>query len=134
MEGHGPARVKRWDALEASNREAAATEAWTRRILIDQRTQVKPGDEPPDFTCQSSKQLFAVECTNIGTEATTRKTGLSDLSDGPSSYRPLNDAVLGLVKGKAGKLRGINQPTVVVVGTLHFMAGVLSVDALHAEH
>ncbi len=120
-----PLYARNWDRLLKNHFEAAITEADIRRMLERHGATVEPTEDAngsrrrPDFKCRVGQEMFYVEAKCILRETATAKTGIPDHERGLFAFKPLNAAIMGICRGKAGQCKDLDAPALVAIGTLH---------------
>jgi hypothetical protein len=124
--------LNNWRKLLNSDEEAAFAEARVRQLMEGYGVTVQPNEsltgatQCPDFRCATKGSTFYVEVTCIPTSVAAEKTGIPNGSHAFSWIRPLNDAIFSKCQGKALQCRGLDAPSLVVVGTFHNFAAMAS--------
>lgn len=127
-----PQYLANWDRLFNDDDESAMTEAVVRRILEHYGVTVEPNEDltgavqSPDFRCVKANSQFYVEVTRISVAKATDKTGIDDVQTGLSGFRPLNDAIFEVCRGKARQCGSADGPVLLAVGTWHGFAAMAS--------
>ena len=134
----GDQYLRNWEKLRDADYEAAMAEARVRSVLQSRKIRVEPNEDltgrsqSPDFRCEyrrccsAKQQRFFVEVTCISIETATNKTNIPYESHGMTACRPLNDAIFSECKGKARQCSNVDAPCLLVVGTFHVYAAMLS--------
>jgi hypothetical protein len=131
-----------WERLLASDPEAAACEAATRRLLEQNGNSVKPNEvldgsrRSPDFRCDQAGKKFYVEVTCISIDKATEVTGLSPFPPTTSGFTfsgfgRLTDAIFHECINKTPQCADLPHPAVLVVGTFHWQASYLCLERKH---
>lgn len=131
------AYATKWERLLKADPEAAICEAATRKLLSEHQVKVEPHDElsngGPDFLCNKYNKSFYVEVTCITTDTATQATGLVPNSPN-QNYTPksLTRRIFYEMCNKASQLSNLDSPNVLVIGTLHDIAGHIFFDKNYA--
>lgn len=124
----GKQRLSKWENLLQNNAEAAICEAATRKLLSEQVINVESHEDislgGPDFQCLQNGKKFYVEVTCITIDAVTKATALVPNSSSQTyTPKPLTKRIFYEMCNKAPQLSGLNTPSILAIGTLHYIAG-----------
>ncbi len=132
--------ARNWAHLYNADPEAAMCEATFWAVLADCGVVLEPNADltgrkaAPDFRCRKGSQTFYVEVTCIQTRTATRKTSLDPTpADGAGEFGHLNDAIVEECRKKTPQCANLDAPCLLAVGTFHFQASTLAVQALFME-
>lgn len=124
--------LKKWEDLfnaSENGKEAAICEAATQKLLSQNGCTVEPYlfDKGPDFKCTQNSKSFYVEATCITIEKATKATGMESEPQG-SGHRcidPAIECIKGEISNKTKQCSNLDSPCLLIIGTLHQMAGFL---------
>lgn len=124
--------ASKWERLLKADAEAAICEAVTRELLQMHGVTIIPNDDPshggPDYLCARDAKQFYVEVTCITKGKAARKTGLPDLHQGCgriARFNLLTPTLLGELCNKVPQVSNLDNPCIVLVGTLHLQASAV---------